>query len=63
MKIIPDYGDVSKPEVRAKYRYLEGFVSIAGNAGLFVIKLMLDIMINSICCDYKQALLEVPHYT
>jgi cation diffusion facilitator family transporter len=47
--LIPDYGDPSKPEVRAKYGYLEGFVSITGNMGLFVIKLVLGVMVNSIC--------------
>jgi cation diffusion facilitator family transporter len=47
--LIPDYGDPSKPEVRAKYGYLEGFVSTAGNIGLFAIKLVLGMAINSIC--------------
>ncbi len=49
MKIIPDYGDVSKPEVRAKYGYLEGWVSIVGNTVLFAVKFIIGIMINSIC--------------
>jgi cation diffusion facilitator family transporter len=47
-RFIPDYGDVSKLGVRAKYGYLEAGVSIFGNAALFAVKLILGIMINSI---------------
>ncbi len=46
--LIPDYGDINDPVVRAKYGYLEGFVSIIGNILLFVIKLSLGLFINSI---------------
>lgn len=49
MKIIPDYGDASNPDVRAKYGYLEGWVSIAGNTILFAVKFIIGIIINSIC--------------
>ncbi|MEA2054256.1 MAG: cation diffusion facilitator family transporter [Candidatus Thermoplasmatota archaeon] len=47
-RLIPDYGDISEPEVRAKYGYLEGFVSMAGNIGLFAIKFVLGTAIGSI---------------
>ncbi|MBU2564923.1 MAG: cation-efflux pump [Candidatus Thermoplasmatota archaeon] len=47
-RLIPDYGDVSNPDVRAKYGYLEAGVSIFGNAAMFAVKLVLGIMINSI---------------
>ncbi|UCH88222.1 MAG: cation-efflux pump [Thermoplasmata archaeon] len=47
-KFIPDYGDISDPNIRAKYGYLEGFVSIIGNSILFVLKLILGLFINSI---------------
>jgi cation diffusion facilitator family transporter len=40
--------DYSDPAVRAKYAYLEAFVSIAGNSFLFVLKLFLGLLINSI---------------
>lgn len=46
--LIPDYGDTNNPNVRAKYGYLEGTVSIIGNTLLFVLKLFLGIFINSI---------------
>ncbi len=46
--LIPDYGDVNDPTVRAKYGYLEGTVSIVGNSLLFVIKLILGLFLNSI---------------
>jgi len=45
---IPDYGDVTDPEVRAKYGYLEASVSIVGNILLFLLKLLLGLFINSI---------------
>ncbi|PIV68088.1 MAG: cation transporter [Euryarchaeota archaeon CG01_land_8_20_14_3_00_38_12] len=48
MHFIPDYGDISKPDVRARYGYLEAGVSIFGNAAMFAVKLVLGIMINSI---------------
>ncbi len=40
--------DLSDPKVRAKYAYLEAFVSIVGNSLLFLFKLFLGILINSI---------------
>ncbi|UCG69200.1 MAG: cation-efflux pump [Thermoplasmata archaeon] len=40
--------DLSDPAVRVKYAYLEACVSIVGNSLLFVIKLLLGILINSI---------------
>ncbi len=46
--LIPDYGDVNNPAVRAKYGYLEGKVSIIGNIVLFIMKLTLGLFINSI---------------
>ncbi|MBN1860954.1 MAG: cation-efflux pump [Candidatus Thermoplasmatota archaeon] len=46
--LIPDYGDVHDPAVRAKYGYLEGLVSILGNISLFIVKLAMGLLINSI---------------
>jgi len=46
--LIPDYGDVNDPTVRAKYGYLEGTVGIVGNSILFVIKILLGLFLNSI---------------
>ncbi len=48
VKIIPEYGDLNDPNVRAKYGYLEGYVSIVGNTILFLLKLILGLFINSI---------------
>jgi cation diffusion facilitator family transporter len=48
VSLIPDYGDTSDPDVRAKYGYLESVVGIIGNSSLFVSKLVLGIMISSI---------------
>ena len=45
---IPDYGDVSDPAVRARYGFLEGYISIAGNVLLSVVKLALGLFIGSI---------------
>ncbi len=47
-RAVPDYGDSSDPDVRAKYGYLEASVSIAGNVGLFLLKFILGLFINSI---------------
>jgi cation diffusion facilitator family transporter len=47
-RMIPDYGDPNDPLVRAKYGYLEGIVSIIGNTLLFIIKLAMGLLINSI---------------
>ena len=46
--LIPEYGDVTDASVRAKYGYLEAAVSIAGNVLLFMIKVFLGVLINSI---------------
>lgn len=46
--LIPDYGDINDPLVRARYGYLEGIVSIIGNVILFILKLALGLFINSI---------------
>jgi cation diffusion facilitator family transporter len=46
--LVPEYGDIQDPQVRAKYGYLEGIVSIIGNTVLFFIKLFFGIFINSI---------------
>lgn len=48
IKIIPEYGDTNNPDVRAKYAYLEGYVSIFSNTILFFLKLFLGLFINSI---------------
>ncbi len=45
---LPEYGDITNPEIRAKYGYLEGLVSIAGNIILFLIKILLAFFVNSI---------------
>ena len=47
-KIIPDYGETTDPNIRAKYGYLEATISIIGNILIFFIKLSLGIFINSI---------------
>lgn len=46
--LVPDYGDVRDPKVRARYGFLGAGVSIAGNALLFVLKLALGLFLNSI---------------
>ncbi len=48
VSLIPDYGDPSDPDVRAKYGYLESAVGIVGNSSLFVSKLVLGLTISSI---------------
>ena len=45
VKIIPKYGDLNDPKIRAKYGYLEGNVSIIGNTLLFLLKLFLGLFI------------------
>lgn len=47
-KIIPNYGDKNNTLVRQKYGYLEAWISIIGNSLLFIIKLVIGIIINSI---------------
>jgi cation diffusion facilitator family transporter len=47
-RLIPDYGKIDNPKIRAKYGYLEAIVSIIGNSLLFLLKLFLGIYINSI---------------
>lgn len=46
--MLPEYGDINDATVRAKYGYLEALVSIFGNILLFLIKLFLALLINSI---------------
>lgn len=46
--LVPEYGNINDPDIRAKYGYLEASVSIIGNTFLFLIKLLLGLMINSI---------------
>ena len=46
--LIPEYGNPDDPFVRAKYGYLEGIVSTIVNTLLFVMKLGLGLLINSI---------------
>ena len=48
IRLIPKYGKIDNPKVRAKYGYLEAIVSIIGNSLLFLLKLFLGIYINSI---------------
>ncbi len=48
MSIVPDYGDPSNPEVRAKYGYLESAVGIIGNSSLFALKLTIGLLISSV---------------
>jgi cation diffusion facilitator family transporter len=48
IKLIPDYGEIDNPKIRAKYGYLEAIVSIIGNLLLFLLKLFLGLYINSI---------------
>ncbi|UCD13838.1 MAG: cation diffusion facilitator family transporter [Thermoplasmatales archaeon] len=47
-RIIPSYGNINDPVVRAKYGYLEATISIVGNTALFLLKLFLGLFINSI---------------
>lgn len=48
MDIIPDYGDLADPAVRARYGYLEAGMSILCNILLFGVKLMFGLLMNSI---------------
>lgn len=45
---VPEYGDPREPEVRVRYAYLEATVSIIGNIGLFFLKVLLGLFINSV---------------
>ncbi|MCM8779436.1 MAG: cation diffusion facilitator family transporter, partial [Candidatus Omnitrophica bacterium] len=45
---VKDSEEFQKPEVRAKYGYLEAWVSIVVNTALSIIKLILGIISNSI---------------
>jgi len=47
-KIIPYYGDKDEPLIRQKYGKLAAWVSIIGNTLLFIIKLILGFLLNSI---------------
>ncbi len=46
--LIPEYGDINNPNIRAKYGYLEAIVSIVGNIFIFLLKFFLGLFINSI---------------
>jgi len=46
--VVPNYGNINDPNIRAKYGYLEGWISIVGNSILFILKLILGLYINSI---------------
>jgi cation diffusion facilitator family transporter len=46
--LIPEYGKIDDPKIRAKYGYLEATVSIIVNTLLFLLKLILGLYINSI---------------
>ncbi|MDG6229829.1 MAG: cation diffusion facilitator family transporter [Candidatus Thermoplasmatota archaeon] len=48
MRWIPEYGDATDISIRAKYGYLEGSLSIIGNIVLFLIKIVLGVLLNSI---------------
>ncbi len=48
MALIPNYGDASNPEVRAKYGYLESAIGIIGNSSLFILKLAIGLLISSV---------------
>lgn len=48
MSLIPDYGDPSNPEVRAKYGYLESAVGIIGNSSLMIMKMAIGLLISSV---------------
>ncbi|TET90117.1 MAG: cation-efflux pump [Methanomassiliicoccales archaeon] len=48
MSLIPDYGDPSNPEVRARYGYLESAVGLIGNSSLFIAKLFIGLLISSV---------------
>lgn len=45
---LPEYGDINRPEIRAKYGYSEALISIVGNILLFFIKIILALFVNSI---------------
>jgi cation diffusion facilitator family transporter len=47
VSILPDYGDVSDPNVRARYGRLEAYVGLGGNGLVFVSKLLLGLSVAS----------------
>lgn len=47
-KIIPDYKDTTKPQVREKYSVLAGVAGIICNCVLFILKLSIGLVMNSI---------------
>lgn len=47
MGILPDYGDVNDPAVRARYGRLEAVVGLGGNMLVFIGKLVLGIIVAS----------------
>ncbi len=46
--ILPEYGDISDPAVRAKYAYLQSGICLGGNAFLLSAKLLLAIVWSSV---------------
>lgn len=46
--LIPEYGDINNPNIRAKYGYLEAILSILVNTIIFLLKFFLGLFINSI---------------
>ncbi len=48
VSLVPDYGNPSDPEVRAKYGYLESAVGMAGNSSLLVMKMVIGLLISSV---------------
>jgi predicted Co/Zn/Cd cation transporter (cation efflux family) len=47
-RFVPQYEDATNPLVRAKYGFLEAWISIVGNIGLAIIKIILAITLNSV---------------
>ena len=50
-KIIPDYGETTDPNIRAKYGYLEATISIIGNILIFFINLLV-VYIGNFTIDF-----------
>ena len=48
MALLPDYGDASNPQVRARYAYLQSGICLGGNAFLLSAKLYLSIIWSSV---------------
>jgi cation diffusion facilitator family transporter len=45
---VPQHGDINDPLVRAKYGFLEAWISITGNVGLAAVKIVLGVTLNSV---------------